>query len=158
MNRTLSLILTLTAFWLLFSGHYDTRMLAMGGLSILLTTWIARRMGLLHDDGYSIPLAISSFAYLPWLMWEIAKSNIEVARLILSPSRRVSPSVFTVTSTQKSDVFQVIYANSITLTPGTLTMKIEGDKLEVHAIEDGFKEELRTNRMDKRVTRMSGRS
>ncbi|MGI9264958.1 MAG: Na+/H+ antiporter subunit E [Gammaproteobacteria bacterium] len=156
MNRTLSLVLVLAAFWLLFSGHYDAKMLSMGGLSVVLTTWLARRMGVLDDDGHSIPLAISAFAYFPWLMWEIVKSNVDVARLILSPSRRVRPSVFTVTATQTSDVFRVIYANSITLTPGTLTMNVEGDQFEVHAIEEGFEEELRTNRMDRRVTRMSG--
>jgi multicomponent Na+:H+ antiporter subunit E len=156
--RSLSLILVLTTFWLLFSGHYDARMLAMGALSVALTTWIVRRTRVLDDEGHSIPLAISSFAYFPWLMWEIIKSNFEVASLILSPSRRVKPSVFSVTSTQNSDVFRVIYANSITLTPGTLTISVNDDEFEVHAIADGFREELRTNRMDRRVSRMAGRT
>ena len=126
----------------------------MGGLSIMLTTWVARRMGILDDDGYSIPLAISSVAYFPWLMWEIVKSNVEVARLILSPSRRVSPSVFTVTSTQKSDIFQVIYANSITLTPGTVTLKLEGDQFVVHALLRESIKDLESGEMDRRVTQL----
>ena len=158
MIRSLSLILVLTAFWLLFSGHYDARMLTMGGLSVALTTWIVRRTAVLDDDGHSIPLAISSVVYFPWLMWEIIKSNVEVARLVLSRAERIKPSVFSVRSTQNSDVFRVLYANSITLTPGTLTISVNDDEFEVHAIADGFKEELRTNRMDKRVSRMEGKS
>ena len=158
MIRSLNLTLVLTAIWLLFSGHYDVRMLGMGALSVALTVWITRRMSILDDEGHSLPLAISSVVYFPWLMWEVIKSNFAVARLILSPSIRVKPAVFTVTSTQESDVFRVIYANSITLTPGTLTIDVNDSVFEVHAIADAFKEELRTNRMDERVSRMSGRS
>jgi multicomponent Na+:H+ antiporter subunit E len=156
--RSLSLILILTAFWLLFSGHYDARMLGMGALSVGLTVWITRRMAILDDGEHSLPLAISSLVYFPWLMWEVIKSNFAVARLILSPSLQLKPAVFTVTSTQESDVFRVIYANSITLTPGTLTIGVNDRVFRVHAIADGFREELRTNRMDKRVSRMARRS
>ena len=92
----------------------------------------------------------------PWLMWQIVKSNIDVARIILQREPSISPTMFLVEAGQKTELGHVIYANSITLTPGTITVDVIDGKLEIHALTKEAAAELETGEMDRRVTRMEG--
>jgi multicomponent Na+:H+ antiporter subunit E len=90
--------------------------------------------------------------YMPWLMKEILVANLHVAKIILTPSLPISPILVRYRSSQETDLGKVIYANSITLTPGTITTGIYGQELEIHSLTwvdvDGREED----EMDQRVT------
>ena len=155
MIQPAGLALVLVALWLGFSGHFDPLFLTLGTVSVLLTIWICARMQVMDAEGHSVQLPMSVFIYFPWLMWEIIKSNIQVAGIILSPSLRISPRVFYVKASQETVLGKVIYANSITLTPGTVTIDVNGDEFEVHALTRESQDGLMTGRMDRRVTEMA---
>ncbi len=140
----------------LSSGALSSGVLSLGVLSCLVVVAIARRMNVVDHEGVPIELPLRALAYLPWLLWEIAKSNVAVARLILSPSLPISPRMVKVQAGQRHDIGRVIYANSITLTPGTVTVGVEGDKLTVHALTEEAAESLESGEMDRRVTRAEG--
>jgi multicomponent Na+:H+ antiporter subunit E len=154
--RTASLAAFLLLFWLLLSGHYTAWLIAMGIASAVLTALAARRMGIADREGQPIQLIPATLTYYPWLAWEIAKSAWSVARLILTPRLPISPTMTVVKATQRSAAGLATYANSITLTPGTITVGIAGDRLTVHALTRDGALDLEAGGMDARVTRFEG--
>ncbi len=156
MVHAISLALVLFALWLLLSGHYVPLLIGLGALSVLLGVTIALRMDVVDREGHPIHLSPKALLYWSWLAWEIVKSNVDVARRILSPTLPISPTVIRLKASQNSELGKVIYANSITLTPGTVSIDIDGDKIEVHALTREAAQALRTGDMDRRVTRFEG--
>ena len=146
----------LAAVWLLWSGHYDTLLLSLGGLSILLVLVIAMRMRVVDEEGIPISPSLRALTYLPWLLWEIVKANVDVARRILDPRLPIEPHVIHVRASQRGDLARVIYANSITLTPGTVSIDLSADRITVHALTDEAARGLATGEMDRRVSRLEG--
>lgn len=141
-------------FWLLLSGYFTkTLLLALGAASVILVLYIAIRMDRIDGARVSRRVTPSTVRYWGWLVVEIIKSNIDVARIILSPRPDVSPRLVRVKATQATDLGVVIYANSITLTPGTVTLDIEDDHLLVHAINQDMADGLVNGDMGDRVTR-----
>lgn len=156
MVHAISLALVLFALWLLLSGHYVPLLIGLGALSVLLVVTIALRMDVVDREGHPIHLSPKALLYWPWLAWEIVKANLDVARRILDPRLPISPIVIRLKASQKSDLGRVIYANSITLTPGTVSIDIDGEHIEVHALTREAAQALRTGDMDRRVTRFEG--
>ena len=153
MKYLLTLGLTLVASWLFWSGHFDKPFILLLGLvSILFSLWIAKRMRIVDDEGAPVQLGIRPFTrYAPWLTKEVVESNIAVTRIILSPRMPLRRNLIHVTANQKSEVGRVILANSITLTPGTVSVKLEANKILVHALSfEGGEEDL-SGEMDRRV-------
>jgi multicomponent Na+:H+ antiporter subunit E len=143
--------------WLLNSGHYTPMMIGFGVVSCLFVVWLSRRMGIVDDEGVPVHLIPRALLYAPWLVKEIFKSNIDVARRVLAPGRlRISPRIIEAGTTQHSDLGRVIYANSITLTPGTVSIRVHGPYITVHAIADEVAEGLLEGDMDLRVTKLEG--
>lgn len=156
MVRAISLALVLFALWLLLSGHYVPLLIGLGALSVLLVVTIALRMDVVDREGYPVHLGAGALLYWPWLGWEIVKANLDVACRILDPRLPISPTVIRLKASQKSELGKVIYANSITLTPGTVSIDIDGDKIEVHALTREAAQALQTGDMDRHVTRFEG--
>ncbi|NQV57033.1 MAG: Na+/H+ antiporter subunit E [Rhodospirillales bacterium] len=157
MLRSASLAIGLFLLWLALSGFYDVPLLVgLGIASSLLVVFIAHRMDLADHEGHPIHLGSGAVTFWPWLAWEIIKANIDVARIILSPKMPISPVIFKVRASQLTEVGQVTYANSITLTPGTVTVDVEGEEFTVHAITREAAAELKNGRMDRRTCRMEG--
>ena len=132
--RTILSILTLFALWLLLSGVYKPLIVWLGLASSIVAVLVVRSMD--AEDGHriSIPLKQLKFiTYLIWLLKEIAVSNIAVTKIILSPDMNLLQHFFRVPNTQRSELGAAIYANSITLTPGTVSVEIERDAFWVHA-------------------------
>ena len=156
MARIVGLWLVLFAVWLLLSGHYTPLLIGFGVGSCALTVYIAMRMDVADHEGVPIDWGGRFLLYLPWLLKEILVANLRVAKVILSPSLPISPIMVVFRSTQKTDLGRVLYANSITLTPGTITTGVEGDQLEIHALTwqdvDGREED----EMDRRVSVVEG--
>lgn len=156
--RSLSVIVTLFAFWLVMSGYFTPFLLTMGVLSAVAITAFAHRMDVLDHEGHPIHLSASAFTYWPWLVKEIVKSAWDVSKIILDPKLPISPTLVRVKTSQKSQVGQVVYANSITLTPGTISVVVEGDEILVHALTRAGAESLVEGDMDRRVTAFEGLS
>jgi multicomponent Na+:H+ antiporter subunit E len=89
-----------------------------------------------REDGYTFPIRLTwkVFGYLLWLVREIFRANVNVARIILDPKLPISPIMVPFRSALKTDLCRVIYANSITLTPGTITTGTEGKVFRIHAL------------------------
>ncbi|MFQ5993021.1 MAG: Na+/H+ antiporter subunit E [Nitrospiraceae bacterium] len=156
MVRFFGLGLFLFILWLLLSGHFEPFLLGLGLLSCLLVVILAVRMDLMEHDDESFRALPKLPLYVMWLLWEILKANFTVAKLILSPRPAISPTVLNVTANQVSDLGRVIYANSITLTPGTVSMSVDDNQIEVHALTNEIAEDLQAGEMDRRVTWVEG--
>lgn len=156
MLHALSLTAFLYALWLLLSGHFEPLLLALGLGSTLLVVFIAIRMEVIDRESHPFHLTLRLPVYWAWLAWEIAKANLAVARIVLTPSPPISPTVVRVKASQRSDLGQVIYANSITLTPGTVSMNLEDGHIEVHALTNDMARSLEEGDMDRRVSRLEG--
>jgi multicomponent Na+:H+ antiporter subunit E len=154
MLRTILTTLTLFALWLLMSGIYNPLVITLGIGSSIIAVFVVRRMDNAADTErlriHLRPLAI--IGYWAWLMVEIAKANWVVTKLILSPNMRLNRHLFNVPCTQKTDLGQAIFANSITLTPATISVEVEDGYFLVHALSytDNHMDDLAD--MDRRVT------
>ena len=146
-----SIGLVLFCFWLLLSGHYSVLTISAGIATVLGTLALARRMGIADEEGHPIHLSLGALTYWPWLAWEIAKSSWDVTKLILHPKLPISPTLIRIRASQHSAVGLATYANSITLTPGTITARVSGDEFLVHAIVRDGAEDLAEGTMDRRV-------
>ena len=154
--RTISLAGFLFAFWLALSGHYTPMLIGAGLASAVLCAVAARRMLVLDPEGHPHHLLVGAVTYFPWLVWEILKSAWAVAKLVLHPSLPISPTMTRVQASQRSSAALATYANSITLTPGTLTVGLAGNELIVHALTRDGALDLESGRMDRRVSKFEG--
>ena len=156
MQHTIVLSLLLAAFWLANSGHYTALMLSLGAMSIAFVVYIAHRMDVIDHEAQPIHLTPKLFSYIAWLIKEIIMSNILVVKHIWLGNKSISPVFATITASQKTDIGKVIYANSITLTPGTVTVHLDGDKFLVHALLKDSIKDLESGEMDRRVSQLEG--
>ena len=149
--------LGLFLLWLLLSGHYTVLVTGLGVASCVGVTVLANRLGVLEPDGRSFAFLVRLVAYAPWLIKEIVLSNIEVAKLIWSPRLPIRPQVIRTRASQRTPLGLAAFANSITLTPGTLSLDAdEPGVIVVHAIGDVTAEGLQTGEMDRRTTALEG--
>ncbi len=154
--HAISLGVVLAIVWLLLSGHFEPLILALGLASCVVVVAITRRMDLIDHEGHPIQLTRRAAGYWLWLGWEIVKANIDVARRVLAPRMAISPTMVRLSSSQKSDLGLVIYANSITLTPGTISVDVEPGEILVHALSRDAARELEGGDMDRRVSQVEG--
>lgn len=155
LSHIISLTVLLTVLWLLLSGFYTPLILSLGVASIALTLFISIRMDLLDYEGLPFHIAFkTTMRYWPWLVWQIVLSNIDVMKRIMSPKLDISPTLFTTKASQLSDLGVVIYANSITLTPGTVTVDINPGEIQVHALSQEGAEGILDGEMDERCRKL----
>ena len=154
MRHTISLAAILTIIWLLLSGYFLPLLLVLGALSVLLVLIVVLRMDVVDRESYPSHLTLQALSYWPWLVKEIIVSNLDVARRILAPGMPISPTVVRIKASAHGDLGNVIYGNSITLTPGTVTIDIDGDELVVHALTEAGAAALKAGDMQRRVDRM----
>ncbi len=153
----ITLGLGLFGLWLLLSGHYDDPLLlTLGVISSIAVVFIAQRMDVIDHESVSLRLRFGFIGYLGWLAKEIVLANIAVAKIIISPSLPLSPLLFRVKTSQKTDVGRVTHANSITLTPGTVSVEVEDGDIIVHAIAGKLASDMAKGEMDRRVTAVEG--
>lgn len=158
MLRTISLAAILFLFWLALSGHYSTFLISIGAIASLACVWIGSRMGSNDPEGHPIHLLQRTVIYWPWLLVEVMKSAWNVTRIIIDPRLPISPTMTRVRASQKTAVGIATYANSITLTPGTITTGVIGHNLTVHAITSEGADDLEAGDMDAKVTQFEGQA
>lgn len=156
MTHVLGLGAILFALWLGLSGHYDPLFIAFGLAATSLCLWIAHRMDVADHEGVPLRLGLRTPLYWPWLAWQIAKSNVDVARCILDPRLPISPVTLRVRAIQRTPLGRVVFANSITLTPGTVSMSIDEDTILVHSLTSENAATLEEGEMNRRVSTFEG--
>ena len=152
MLRAFGLGAILFGFWLLLSGHYTPLLLSFGVGSSVLVVYLSMRMDVVDHEGVPLHVGGRVWMYVPWLLKEILVANVAVAKIILSPNMKISPRMVVFHGTQQTDLGRVLYANSITLTPGTITTGVEGQDFQIHALTAADLETNEEDEMDRRCS------
>lgn len=149
MTHTLRLIATMVVLWLLLSGMFKTQLLILGVMSVALVCWLANRMRVLQHRGQPIYFRfLHIFEYWGWLLKQIFLSNLDVTKRVLSRDMNIRPTLRRVNATPDTELGRVIYANSITLTPGTTAINFTpDDDILVHALHEDSLAELEKGEM-----------
>ncbi len=141
----------LIAAWVLWSGMFKPLLLGLGVFSCAIAGYIAVRMGYFDSRVFALRFNLRLFSFWAWLFREIVKSSLDVARIVLSRNLRLSTRVVEIDASRLSPVDQAILGNSITLTPGTLTLDATDGRLLVHALTPEGAQALEDGEMLKRV-------
>lgn len=152
MLRAFGLGSALFGFWLALSGHYTPLVTSFGVLSVVLVVYLSERMDVVDREGVPYHMVPRLLVYVPWLLKEIFVANLEMAKVILDPELPISPRMVRFHGTQDTDAGRALYANSITLTPGTITTGVEGHDFQVHALRAADLETDEEQAMDVRCT------
>lgn len=146
----------LFANWIVFSGKFDAFHLGLGVISSLFITWISQDF-LFHDRSKTweerMREAGAFLQYIPWLIVEIIKANLHVFKLAMTRNgyEEVAPRIVTIKTYLKTDFAKFVFANSITLTPGTITMLIRGDVFHVHTMSQFLEDDLLEGAIERKV-------
>lgn len=156
--RISSLSATLFLFWLALSGHYTAFLVASGAAVAFVVALLGVRSGYGDEEGHPIDYLLHGLVYWPWLVVEIAKSAWAVARIIIDPRLPISPRLIRTRASQRTAVGIATYANSITLTPGTITVEVDRREHEflVHALTRDSAAGVQEGAMDRRVRAFEG--
>ncbi|MDD2844547.1 MAG: Na+/H+ antiporter subunit E [Rhodoferax sp.] len=158
MIRSFSLFVFLYLFWLLLSGFFTPFLMASGVGCALAVTWFARRMRVVDDEGHPIQLGTHALVYWAWLCKEVIKSGWDVSKIILHPKLPISPTLIRFKPSQKTEVGLVLHANSITLTPGTITIEAHANEFLVHGLTRASAQAVVDSEMDRRATACEGKA
>jgi multicomponent Na+:H+ antiporter subunit E len=151
-----ALLLLLVAAWLLWSGIYKPLLLWLGGFSCALSVFIAHRVGFFNQaSGFHVIPKLPRFSF--WLLVEIVKSSLEVVRIVIDPRLPISPTVVNLDAKPEGPIGQVILSNSITLTPGTVTLDVFNDRLSVHCLTREGARALESGDANRRVAALTNR-
>jgi multicomponent Na+:H+ antiporter subunit E len=154
--RLISAFLVLYLFWLVLSGYFTAFLMSAGAACAVAVVWFAQRMDVIDAEGHPVQLGWRILAYWAWLSKEIVKSAWDVSKIIVDPRLPISPSLVRFRPSQKTTVGLVIHANSITLTPGTISIDAEQGEFLVHALTQAGAEGLTAGDMDRRVSACEG--
>lgn len=153
--RPLFLLLTLEAFYLVLSGQFHNRFLMIAGVICCLgVTLISRHMGTVDDEGMPVKYWLKTALYTPWLMWQVLLANVDVAKRVWAPGLPITPKMITVKHDLKTGYGIATYANSITLTPGTVTVEAGDHEFLVHALTDEAAADLLGDEMHRRCKKI----
>jgi len=140
--------------WLLLSGYYTPLILSLGAVSVVIVVWFVWRMDRVDGELGVLPMRPRLLYYLLWLMWQVVLSNIDLARRIWDPTLPIRPAWQRLDIKVRSSLAKTLYANSITLTPGTLTTDVREDHFMVHSLSSDGIDELRKGAMEKQIQRL----
>ncbi len=158
LGRAIILTVSLTVLWLLLSGYFDKPLLlGFGVMSVALCVALAVRARVLDAEGAPTGMMPRVFLYWWWLFAEIGKANFIVARQALAVEPKLSPKLLRIVSPTKTKAGLATFANSITLTPGTVTVDLEPGHMVVHALTEALADEAAINDMGRRVAAIEGR-
>jgi len=158
MGRIIILTVALAGLWLLLSGYFDkVLLLSFGVISVALAVWLALRADVLDEEGVPNGLMPGIFLYWVWLAKEIGKANLIVTREALAVEPKLSPKMFKVPVQPSSNAGMATFANSITLTPGTVSVDLHRDHILVHALTEELADEAGIADMGARVAKVENK-
>lgn len=149
----IGILLAIVVFWMANSGHYTPLLLGFGAASFVVTMFLSARLKVIDREGAPYVRLVGFLSYYPWLFWEVVKSNWVVIKACLRADIDISPALVKVKTICKTDLAKVTFANSITMTPGTVTIEIDGDKLLVHGLYEANTVPEAFAEMDRRCAR-----
>ena len=158
MSRVLLLSIIFFSIWFALSGHNDTFFLTIGVVVTALCILIVNRMrdsevvNGLDLSGHFVRQLVGYVVYFVWLLKEIMNSAWIVTQIIIDPKLPINPNTVKIRASQRTSLGLVVFANSITLTPGTLTIDITGQELMVHSLVRGGGDDLEGGIMDAKIT------
>ena len=138
-------------FWILLSGYFTPLLLGLGLASVALTIFLSMRMNVIDHESYPVQLSFKLPKFFVYIMFEIVKANIDVIKRILKGKNAISPTMVEIPVPQKTDLGRVIYANAITLTPGTVSVALDKDRVLVHALSKEGADDLLSGDMAKQI-------
>ncbi len=127
--------IALLLVYLLLAGFTVDEVILGSIVSVVLTLILVKRLNFKVDWKFPIKLLKFLFVYIPVFIWKLILANLDVARRVLSPKIPLNPGIVKVKTNLKGDLGKLTLANSITLTPGTLSIDVEEDTIYVHAID-----------------------
>ncbi len=157
--RYVTFVLVLCGFYAVLSGQFhNTLLMGVGAGCIALIVYLSARMGLVDEESYpGIGVWVRALLYFPYLVWQVVVSNLDVLKRVWSPSLKIAPRMVKVPYGTRTAFGTVTYANSITLTPGTVTVDIDDDSMLIHALTAGAAEGLKDGSMEAQVKRLEGK-
>jgi multicomponent Na+:H+ antiporter subunit E len=147
----------LATFWLLLSGIYQPLILGFGVASVFIVVLLLKRMDDADAEQKRAASGVRMLRYVAWLIGQIISSSIHVTKLVWSNPKNLSPSLAKVSVKEVPEKVRVLYANSITLTPGTLSVDLKDDEITVHALQQQSIEELQKGEMENKITSIWGK-
>lgn len=153
MTHKISLGLVLALLWLALSGQTEPLFLFFGAMSVGFALWAALRMEIVDRESHPVHISGGLIRFWILLIRDIVIANAQVVREILRPRLAITPTVVEFESQQRSDLGKVILGNSITLTPGTVTLDIQGSRFRVHGLTREIAEDAASGVMDRRIPR-----
>ncbi|MEL6919617.1 MAG: Na+/H+ antiporter subunit E [Pseudomonadota bacterium] len=153
MTYFIALMSVLAALWLGLSGIYTPLLLSFGAVSVVITMILVYRLDILDREVVPYGALPAAALYWVWLVGEIIKANWVVIKACLRADLDIHPALVRVKTTCRSDIAKATFANSITLTPGTVTLTVDGDKLLVHALYEAEAQPEAFIEMDRRSAR-----
>ena len=155
----------LYGFWIVLSGRFESKYLIIGAFCAAAITYLTRDLARLGGvqavkggiDFKSIVAAAGRFfAYSLWLLWSIVKSNLEVAYIVLHPKMPIQPGLLSLRTKLRNRTGHIILANSITLTPGTITVDFDDGVYAVHALVPSAAQSLIDAKMQSKIEAIFG--
>jgi multicomponent Na+:H+ antiporter subunit E len=151
-TRFAATFIIIFGFWLILSGKYDLFHISIGVLCCGLVSHVSHDLLFANPRAGDMRVIVKRFiTYIPWLLYQIVLSNLHVARLALGSKNLIDPEIIEFKTKLESDVSLVTLANSITLTPGTITVDIRDGVFYVHAVSKKVAEDLMTGEMEDRI-------
>jgi multicomponent Na+:H+ antiporter subunit E len=154
--RKLAIFILLFTVWLLWSGHGEPLILAFGLAGSVVGVAFAVRTRILDEEAFPLHLSQRMLTFIPWVLWQMVRSNLHLARIILSPRMPIRPHLVRFPVSQHTAIGVVIHANSVTFTPGTVTLDFREGRFMIHAIDDEASRAVRAGTFDRRISALEG--
>ncbi len=149
--------ITMFSFWILLSGEFTFILITSGIIASLIVAYLSHDIFIGKTDlKTEVGRVFRFFVYVPWLLWEIVLANVEIAYLVLNPKPLVDPQIVRFKPDLKTDLGVVTLANSITLTPGTVTVEANKEEFVIHAIWQKSAEGIISGEMQRKVKKIEG--
>ena len=146
-----SLFVVCGALWLLLSWQTKPLLLGLGLASVVLTLIVALRMEILDHESHPLALSPKLLRYWVWLGGQVVLSSLAVSLAVVAPRGRIAPATARIPTGERSDIGCTIFANSITLTPGTVSMIVEDSFIEIHSLNGDNIASLHQGEMLRRI-------
>jgi multicomponent Na+:H+ antiporter subunit E len=147
MKHIISLGIVLFGLWIGLSGHMEPLLLSLGLASTMLALYLAHRMDVVDNESHPFHLTLRLLRFTAFLIRKIIVANWDVVKRIVTPGKAISPQMVKLPILQRTDLGRVIYANSITLTPGTVSVRLNQDSITVHALAKSTADVLRSGEL-----------
>lgn len=147
----------LAGFWFLLSGQGSPLFIGLAVVSVGLVLTLTARLSILDRDASPYHRSFHLAGYIGWLIVEIVKAHAAFIAVMFRPKHTIDPVLLTVRTTARTDLAKALFASSVTLTPGTLTLDTGGDKVRVHALTREQSQLSCLADMDRRAVRAADR-